>query len=79
MIVFCNSGPLMALSKIGALDVLFQLFGQVSIPTAVHREVVIEGDKQSYIDARMAEMAIRRVQLIDELCREVLKGIETEH
>lgn len=26
--VFCNSGPLMALGKIGALDILFRLFGE---------------------------------------------------
>ena len=39
MKVFCNSGPLMALGKMGALDILFRLFGQVSIPTKVHREV----------------------------------------
>ena len=43
--VFCNSGPLMALGKIGALDILFRLFSQVSIPTNVHQEVVIEGAK----------------------------------
>ncbi|MDE2799559.1 MAG: DUF3368 domain-containing protein [Gemmatimonadota bacterium] len=66
MIVFCNSGPLMALSKIGALDILFRLFGQVRIPTTVYREVVIEGEKQGYLDARVIEMAIRQKQLIVE-------------
>jgi len=62
--VFCNSGPLMALGKIGALDILFRLFGQVYIPTSVHHEVVIEGTKHGFIDARMTQMAIRREQLI---------------
>ena len=66
MKVFCNSGPLMALGKIGALDILFRLFGQVSISTEVHREVVITGGKKGYIDARMAEIAIRQEQLIVE-------------
>ena len=66
MKVFCNSGPLMALGKIGALDILFRLFGQVSIPTNVHREVVIEGGRQGHIDAKRAEIAIRQKQLIVE-------------
>ena len=66
MKVFCNSGPLMALGKIGALDILFRLFGQVSIPTEVYREVVITGGKQGHIDARMAEIAICQKQLIVE-------------
>ncbi len=66
MKVFCNSGPLMALGKTGALDILFRLFGQVSISTKVHREVVIAGGKQGHIDARMAEIAIRQKQLIVE-------------
>ena len=56
----------MALGKIDALDILFLLFGQVSIPTNVYREVVIEGGKQGYIDAERAEIAIRQNQLIVE-------------
>lgn len=56
----------MALGKIGALDILFQLFGQVSIPTNVHREVVIEGGRQGHIDAKRTEIAIRQKQLIVE-------------
>ena len=56
----------MALGKIGALDILFRLFGQVSIPTNVHREVVTEGGRQGHIDAKRAEIAIRQKQLIVE-------------
>ena len=56
----------MALGKIGALDILFRLFGQVSIPINVHREVVIEGGRQGHIDAKRAEIAIRQKQLIVE-------------
>ncbi len=56
----------MALGKIDALDILFQLFGQVSIPTNVHREVVIEGGKQGHIDAKRAQIAIGQNQLIIE-------------
>ncbi len=56
----------MALGKIDALDILFQLFGQVSIPTNVHREVVIKGGKQGHIDAKRAQIAIGQNQLLIE-------------
>ena len=63
MTVVSNSGPLMALGKLGQLDLLFRLFGHVKIPAAVYREVVIEGGQQGHFDALVAEMAIRRGQL----------------
>ncbi len=56
----------MALSKIGTLDILFRLFGPVHIPTNVHREVVIEGEKQGYIDAKTVGIAIRQERIIVE-------------
>ena len=56
----------MALGKIGALDILLRLFDQVHIPTSVHREVIIEGEKQGYIDARMVAIAVRQERIIVE-------------
>ncbi|GAK53332.1 hypothetical protein U14_04597 [Candidatus Moduliflexus flocculans] len=43
MIVIADSSCLIGLSKIGRLDVLRQLFGNVLIPPAVFDEVVIKG------------------------------------
>jgi predicted nucleic acid-binding protein len=40
MIVVSNSSPLIILYKCGLLSILEQLFGSVSIPEAVHHEVV---------------------------------------
>ena len=56
----------MALGKIGALDILFRLFVQVHIPTSVHREVIVEGEKQGYIDAKMAGIAVRQELIVAE-------------
>ena len=56
----------MALGKIGALDILFRLFVQVHISTNVHREVIIEGEKQGHIDAKMAEIAVRQELIVAE-------------
>ncbi|MDI6755808.1 MAG: hypothetical protein QME78_15610 [Thermodesulfobacteriota bacterium] len=41
MIVIINSGPLMALGKLGLLDLLSRLYGTVKFPTAVFNEVVV--------------------------------------
>jgi hypothetical protein len=41
--VVVNTTPIMALSLIGKLDVLRQLYGEVTIPPAVHSEVLTGG------------------------------------
>jgi predicted nucleic acid-binding protein len=43
MIVVSNSSPLVSLAAIGRLDLLRELYGTVSIPRAVHDEVVVQG------------------------------------
>lgn len=64
MKVFSNAGPLMALSKLGQLGLMYRLFGQVGVPTAVHQEVVIRGHQRGYPDALLIEMALRRKQIV---------------
>ena len=41
--IVCNSGPLIALSLVGCLDVLKKLYSQVLVPGAVIDEVVGSG------------------------------------
>jgi predicted nucleic acid-binding protein len=62
--VFSNAGPLMALSKLGQLDLLYRLFGQVGFSTSVYQEVVIRGFQRGYPDALLIKMALQRKQLV---------------
>lgn len=64
MIVIANSGPLMALGKLGLLELLPRLYGQVQLPIAVHTEVVVRGCELGYPDAFLVQMAIQRGQLV---------------
>jgi predicted nucleic acid-binding protein len=43
MSVVSNASPLISLARIGKLDLLRQLYGELLIPEAVWHEVVIEG------------------------------------
>jgi predicted nucleic acid-binding protein len=37
--IVCNAGPLISLARIGRLDLLPALFGEIIVPPGVHREV----------------------------------------
>lgn len=53
--VVCNSGPLIALSMVGCLDLLEKLYRRVLLPEAVFREVVESGAGR--VGARQVAMA----------------------
>jgi len=46
MIVISNTSPIVNLAAIGQLDLIRQLYGQVTIPQAVYNEIVIVGTGQ---------------------------------
>lgn len=50
MSVVSNASPLINLARIGKLDLLRQLYGELFVPEAVWREVVIEGVGQPGAD-----------------------------
>lgn len=58
MIVVSNSGPLMALGKLGLLELLPKLYGQVRLPTGVFTEVVVRGVERGRSDARLGHIVI---------------------
>lgn len=58
MIIVSNSTPLISISKIGKINLLRDLFGQVFIPEAVYNEVAVQGQGRagwnlpSYIEVK---------------------------
>ncbi|MBC8198733.1 MAG: DUF3368 domain-containing protein [Desulfobacteraceae bacterium] len=64
MIVITNSGPLMALAKLGLLHLLGRIYGKVEMPEAVYDEVVLHGLEQGFSDSLHIRLAIQRKQLI---------------
>jgi len=61
--VVVNSGPLMAFAKLGLLDLLPRLYGQVILPTAVFVEVVVRGRERGHSDAFLVQLAIQQGKL----------------
>jgi predicted nucleic acid-binding protein len=43
MTTVSNSGPILAFARAGKLDLLRELFKELTIPNAVYREIVIDG------------------------------------
>lgn len=43
MIVVSNSSPLIALSRIGRLDILASFYERILVPAEVHHEVTVDG------------------------------------
>lgn len=56
--VVSNSTPLIYLAKIGRLDLLKELFGEVLIPKEVYAEVVEKGKALGLKDAYVVEAAV---------------------
>jgi predicted nucleic acid-binding protein len=56
--IVCNSTVLIYLAKIGKLNLLKELFGEVLISTEVFDEVVIRGKEHKHPDAFIVENAI---------------------
>ena len=63
MKVVSNSGPLIALGRLGVIDLPFHLYGQILIPMAVYIEVVERGIDLGESDAKQTELAIARQQI----------------
>ena len=56
-----NAGPLIALGKLGLVDLLNRLYDAVLVPTAVYQEVVTRGLELGQPDAYAVQMAVPAV------------------
>lgn len=63
MKVVSNSGPLMALGKIGQIHLLYPLYGTILVPSVVYEESVLDGLAIGEPDAVSIEMEFRRQHL----------------
>jgi predicted nucleic acid-binding protein len=61
--VVSNSGPLMALAKVGQIHLLTSLYEEILIPSAVYEETVANGLARGESDAISIQMAVTRQHL----------------
>jgi predicted nucleic acid-binding protein len=65
MTIVCNSSPLINLACINQLDLLRRLYGEISIPQAVWREVVVQGAGQPGAEEVQRAQWTRLVQVVN--------------
>jgi len=53
-----NSGPLIHLTLVGLLDLVFKLYDIILIPQSVYDEIVVKGKEEGHSDAIILEQAI---------------------
>jgi len=77
--VVVNSGPLMALAKLGLLDLLPRLYEQVSLPTKGTLGVIVQAYRSRLLTFHELENAFEAIierediWISEELCRSVLR------
>jgi predicted nucleic acid-binding protein len=77
MSIVSNASPLINLARIGKLDLLYQLYGKLTVPSAVWQEVVIEGAGQPGADDVKAATWIRTQTVTNkELVRALQQGLD---
>ena len=59
-----NAGPLIALGKLGLIQLLNQLFDPILVPASVYQEVVTRGLELGQPDAYAVQMAVARHDLV---------------
>ncbi len=53
-----NSGPLIHLTIVGLLELVFKLYDVILIPQSVYNEIVVKGKEEGHSDAIILEQAI---------------------
>ncbi len=71
--VVSNSGPLIALAEINRFPLLQPLFGELSIPSAVYTEVVVDGAGQPGAKETAEADWIKTGKVLDRLAVDLLR------
>jgi len=58
IVVVSNSGPLIHLTIVGLLELVFKLYDVIRIPQSVYNEIVVKGKEEGHSDAIILEQAI---------------------
>lgn len=66
MIIISDTTPLISLLKIGRLELLNQLFGEIRIPNAVYRELISNDKYKQEADIIFQTKYIRKVDVRDK-------------
>ena len=62
--IISDSSPLIHLTRLGKINYLLKVTGQIAIPKAVYDEVVIEGKKKNYMESVIVENLINEGKVI---------------
>lgn len=76
--IVSDSSPLISLARIGKLDLLHRLYGELLIPQAVWRELVVKGAGQSGVEEIKSAAWIKTVAVInDELALALQRDLQS--
>lgn len=64
--VIVNSTPMIILSKIGMLEILHKMYGNIIIPQAVFDEVTVKDDSACHIIKTMGWINVRSIASVDD-------------
>lgn len=73
MIVF-DTSPLIHLTKLGKIEYVFQIFGPITIPSAVYTEVITNGLEKGYADASLLKRYSDEKKVV---CKEIKNETNT--
>ncbi len=62
--IISDSSPLIHLTRLGKINYLLKTTSPILIPKAVYDEVIIDGKKENYIEARVIENLINQGEIL---------------
>lgn len=72
-----NSGPLIHLTIVGLLELVFKLYDVILIPQSVYNEIVVKGKEEGHSDAIILEQAISNEKIKVEKVKSDTQKIST--